>query len=187
MCWKPGGSQQHRPWSFPREGRVVCGRSWLSEVGKQAASPCLGICSPSGAASQQIWGARGKQPLWRRGLTLCDSPESCSSQNGAGVAQPSPLHPYSQFAAPWGGLSFCFPSCPLAVEVRAPAPPNTFPMTEVLCGWEGRGFSGLSFHPRGGGAAPSCLAVPAGRSSSQSRGVAQIGCGLAAVAGLGFR
>lgn len=52
-------------------------------------------------------------------------------------------------------------------------------MMEGQCRWEGRGFSGLGSRPRGGGAAPSCPAILAGLSSSQSRGVARIRCGLA--------
>jgi len=68
-----------------------------------------------------------------------------------------------------------------------PPSPNSFPTMEGQCGWEGRGFSGPGSHPLAGGAAPSCPAIPDGLSSSQSRGVAQIRCGLAAAAGLGFR
>lgn len=115
--------------------------------------------------------------------------ESCSSRDGAGVAQPCPSHPCSPLAATRGRLS-ASTSPPASPQQRCeprPLSPNTLPAMEGQCGWEGRGFSGLCSPPRGGGAAPSCPAVPAGLSSSQSRGVARICCGLAAPAGLGFR
>lgn len=145
---------------------------------------------PVGHSIPVSLGCRGEAASAGEGIDACP-PLLSPASPGTGLEQLSLApRPLFQVAAPRQGSLPLLPLLPLGCGgvSRSPALRTPSPWRRGDAdGREGRGFSGLSSRPRGGDAAPWCPAVPAGLSSSQSRGEARIHCGLAAAAGLGFR
>lgn len=111
-------------------------------------------------------------------LHCSDHAEPCSSRDGHGVPQPCPSEPLGE-----GSLLLLLPL--LGSSRVSPSLQTASPgWRDTVDERKGAVLVSATMEPRCSLILP---CVPARLSSSQSRGVAQICCGLAAAAGLGFR